>query len=275
MILSVASGKGGTGKTTVATNLAALLKEAQFIDCDVEGPNAHIFLKPSITSSSEVSIKIPEIIEERCTHCGRCADFCSFNALAVTKNGVMLFEELCRGCGGCSLVCPEGAVEERNRVLGVVEEGIFERGRFLHGKLTPGEPFASPIIRELKRRIDRNADPVIIDSPPGVACPMINSVSESDFVLLVTEPTPFGLFDLSLAVSVLRELEIPMGVVINKADEGRVIEDFCKKEGIPVLLKIPFSRDIAELYSRGELLVKEERWKERFEALLKSIWSLV
>jgi len=275
MIISVASGKGGTGKTTVATNLAALLKEAQFIDCDVEGPNAHIFLKPSITSSSEVSIKIPEIIEERCTHCGRCADFCSFNALAVTKNGVMLFEELCRGCGGCSLVCPEGAVEERNRVLGVVEEGIFERGRFLHGKLTPGEPFASPIIRELKRRIDRNADPVIIDSPPGVACPMINSVSESDFVLLVTEPTPFGLFDLSLAVLVLRELETPMGVVINKADEGRVIEDFCKKEGIPVLLKIPFSRDIAELYSRGELLVKEERWKERFEVLLKSIWSLV
>ncbi|MBC7110504.1 MAG: hypothetical protein PWR13_1216 [Archaeoglobi archaeon] len=274
MILSVASGKGGTGKTTVAVNLAAVSEEIQFLDCDVEEPNAHIFLKPSLTFSQSVSIRVPEIDEERCSLCGECSIFCSFNALAVTKNGIMLFEELCKGCGGCSLVCPENAIRERERPLGVIEGGRFDGGEFLHGKLIPGEPFATPIIRELKRRIDGKADLVIIDSPPGVACPMINSVFGSDFALLVTEPTPFGLFDLSLAVSVLRELEIPMGVVINKAEDERMIEEFCEREGIPVLMKIPFSREIAELYSEGELLVREERWKEKFEELITRVRDL-
>jgi len=273
MILSVTSGKGGTGKTTVATNLASLSQDVQFIDCDVEEPNAHIFLHPSFSLFQQVSTKVPEIDAKRCSFCGDCAIFCRFNALALTKEGVKLFPELCKGCGGCYLVCPEGAIREKERILGVVEAGEFRNGEFIHGRLTPGEPFASPVIRELKKRIDRRKELVILDSPPGVACPMITAVSGSDFSVLVTEPTSFGLFDLSLAVSVLRVLEIPMGVVINKANGSRIIEDFCKREEIPVLMKIPFERRIAELYSRGKLLVEEERWRKVFEELLDKVLS--
>ncbi len=274
MIISVTSGKGGTGKTIVATNLAYLSKDVQFVDCDVEEPNAHIFLKPSITFSQEVSLQIPEIDEKKCSFCGECALFCNLNALAVTKKGVILFPQLCKGCGGCILVCPEKAIREKERLLGVIEGGRFQSGEFLHGRLIPREPFASPIIRKLKKMIDGRKELVILDSPPGMACPMISTVIGSDLSLLITEPTPSGLFDLSLTVSVLRTLDIPMGVVINKANKNNIIEKFCEKENIPVFMKIPFDRKVAEVYSKGHLLVRDEKWRKKFEELFERVLSL-
>jgi MinD superfamily P-loop ATPase len=275
MIISIASGKGGTGKTLVATSLALSLKDkqrVQLLDCDVEEPNAHIFLKPTLSKSEPVYIQIPKVDEKRCTYCGKCAEVCAYNAIAVLPQRVLVFAELCHGCGACSYLCPEKAISEEGRETGVVEQGHSDGVDFAQGRLTIGEAMPSPVIRRVKEYAKTDGV-VIIDVPPGTSCPVVESIKDSHFCLLVTEPTPFGLNDLVLAVEAVRELDIPLAVVLNRAGVGdNKVEEYCRQENIPILLTIPLDREIARLYSRGVTLVKGmPEWKERFIGLFDKI----
>jgi MinD superfamily P-loop ATPase len=277
LTVSVASGKGGTGKTTVAVNLALALRGShpvQFLDCDVEAPNAHFFLKPRIESSFEVTTPVPEVDEARCDFCGTCARVCAYNALAVVKDTVLVFQELCHGCGACSRLCPEGAIREVPKRIGVIESGRSGEIDFLQGLLDIGQAMSPPLIKALKKR--RNPGRVVIvDAPPGTSCPAVEAVRGSDFCLLVTEPTPFGLHDLELAAGVAKELGIPAGVLINRAGRGKgedAVRDFCRVSGLPVLMAIPFDRAIAEAYSRGRTIIEAEpAMKGQFRGLFESI----
>lgn len=273
MKIAVASGKGGTGKTTIAVNLAlSINKEVQLIDCDVEEPNCHIFMKPILTNSESIGVPVPEVDLTRCTYCGECGKICQYSAIVVIGKKVLTFSELCHGCGGCSLVCPEGAISEVPRELGVVEKGWSNGIEFIQGKLRISEAMAPPLIRAVKKGIDRNKT-AIIDAPPGTSCPVIEAVKGSDFCILVTEPTPFGLNDLILAVETVRILKIPFGVVINQADIGdQGVKEYCQKEGIPVLMEIPTDRGIAEAYSIGKTIVEvKPEWKDKFSSLFDNI----
>jgi MinD superfamily P-loop ATPase len=259
MIISIASGKGGTGKTTIAVNLALSLPKGtvQLIDCDVEEPNSHLFLSPSIHQVTSMGIPVPRIDESKCTYCGKCAKACEYHAIAVILRNVLVFDELCHGCGACSYLCPEKAIFEVEREIGIVQEGNSDGILFANGVLNVGEPMASPLIRKVKEKIQKEKI-VILDAPPGTACPVIETVKESDLCILVTEPTPFGLNDLELAVGMLEKLGIPKGVVINKADIGdRKVWDYCRSKEIPVLMEIPMDRQIAESYSKGIPIVAE------------------
>ena len=278
MILSVASGKGGTGKTTVAVNLALSLQDeqsVQFLDCDVEDPNAGIFLKPQIIQNQSVFIPVPEIIEAKCTYCGKCAEVCAYNAIAVLKDDVLVFPEICHGCGGCSLLCPEDAIREKGQRIGILEIGSVDGLQFIHGKLDIGQAMSPPLIRAVKKHMNLTRMN-IIDAPPGTSCPVVEAVKGSDFSLLVTEPTPFGLNDLRLAVETLRKLEIPFGVIINRADVGTSqVQDYCRKEYIPVLMTIPMDKKIAVAYSEGEPMIKvQPSYKQKFLELFKDIKKL-
>ena len=279
MIVSVASGKGGTGKTLVATSLVLSLEgkdKVQLLDCDVEEPNDHVFLKPVITRSETVSIPVPKVDEAKCTYCGRCAEVCAYNAIAVFKEKVLVFPELCHGCGACSYLCPEEAISEERKEIGILELGSADGVEFAHGRLAIGEAMAPPIIRKVKEQASRKGI-VIIDVPPGTSCPVVEAVKDSDFCLLVTEPTPFGLNDLVLAVETVRELNIPCGVILNRVGvgDGRV-KEYCLKESIPVLLTIPLDIEIARLYSRGITLVEGmPQWKQSFLGLLDKIREIV
>ena len=259
MMISIASGKGGTGKTLVATSLAYSLKDRQpvrLLDCDVEEPNDHIFLKPVITRKEAVCIPVPKVDEAKCSHCGLCAETCVYNALAVLPDRVMIFPELCHGCGACSYLCPEKAISEEGREMGVVEQGQADGIDFVQGRLNVGEAMATPVIRQVKEHA-KDDGLVIIDVPPGTSCPVVESIKGSHFCLLVTEPTPFGLNDLVLAVETVRELNIPLGVVLNRAGVGdNKVEAYCRKEDIPILLTIPLDTGIARLYSRGITLAE-------------------
>jgi MinD superfamily P-loop ATPase len=275
MIISVASGKGGTGKTLVATSLALSLKDkyqVQLLDCDVEEPNAHLFLKPDIDGQEAVCIPVPEINESRCTHCGKCAEVCAYNAIAVFGEHVLTFSQLCHGCGACSYLCPEKAITEEGRETGLVEWGRADGIDFVQGKLTVGEAMPSPVIRQVKAQANPDGV-VLIDAPPGTSCPVVESIKGSQFCLLVTEPTPFGLNDLALAVETVRELNIPCGVILNRAgisDAG--VEEYCLKENIPILLTIPLDMEIARLYSKGVPLVEGmPQWKNSFRGLFGQI----
>jgi len=273
MIITIASGKGGTGKTTLATNLAASAAEpVQLLDCDVEEPNAHLFLHPDVERSFEVRVEVPEIDPERCTYCGKCQEICQFNALAVLPDTVLTFPELCHSCGGCFLVCPEDAVLSRTRPIGVVEIGTREHIRFIHGRLRVGEAMAPPLIRRVKSEAHTNGL-TIIDAPPGTSCPVVAALWGSDAVLLVTEPTPFGLHDLELAVGAVRELQLPLGLVINRADLGdRRVHDYAARENLPILLEIPFDREAAGAYARGRLLVEAlPHWRAMMIDLLEKV----
>ncbi|MGA1870744.1 MAG: ATP-binding protein [bacterium] len=269
MIISVASGKGGTGKTTISTSLALSLNDAQLLDCDVEEPNASIFIKPAIEQRSPSFIPIPRVDLTKCNYCGRCSKVCAFHAIAVVGEKIMIFPKLCHGCGACSYLCPHNAMSEIGKEIGYIETGKKNTLTFVHGMLKIGEAMSPPLIRAVKKHIDRSRT-VIIDAPPGTSCPVITAIGESNYCLLVTEPTPFGLHDLILAVKMLRELKIPYGVIINRADIGNTeVSEYCRREGIPVLLSIPFKKDIAIAYSKGLPLIEalpeyDEKMKKLF-----------
>ena len=252
MRLAVASGKGGTGKTTLSLALAlAAGRPVRLLDCDVEEPNAHIFFKSQPAELEPVTLKVPRIDAAKCTACGLCAEICRFNAIATLKDRAMVFNELCHGCGGCGLVCPVAAITEKDFKIGALAELHEGPIHLIKGELKVGLPLAPPIIRALLAKADY-AGLTILDCPPGTSCNMVTATRAADFVILITEPTPFGLHDLSLAVATVRELGRKFGVVINRADAGDSrVEDYCRREAIEVLLRIPDSRQVAEAYSRG------------------------
>jgi MinD superfamily P-loop ATPase len=257
MIVSIASGKGGTGKTTVATALAeALGSRAQLLDCDVEEPNCHILVKPTITETKQIKLPVPTVDMAKCSLCGKCGEVCQFSAILVIGEQVLTFPEMCHGCGGCYLLCPEGAIREEYRTLGIVETGQYGPVEFVHGVIRVGEAMAPPLIRAVKEKI--NPEKIaILDAPPGASCPVITTVRGSDFILLVTEPTPFGLHDLRIAVEAISPLMTKLGVVLNRSDIGDgKVQEFCKSQGIPVLMEIPYDRDVAEGYAKGMLLTE-------------------
>jgi MinD superfamily P-loop ATPase len=259
MVISVASGKGGTGKTTIATSLALSISNVQLLDCDVEEPNAHIFLQTRLEKSEVVSIPIPRIDESKCNFCGECAEICAYNSLAVLKDRVLVFPHLCHGCGGCSLLCPQKAITETDKEIGIIEKARAEELHFVRGILNIGEVMAPPVVRAVKRTSGKEKT-VVIDAPPGTSCPVIEAVKGSDFCILVTEPTPFGLNDLMLAVEVVRKMKIPFGVVINRASLGdEKVAKYCADENIRILMQIPFDREIAVAYSKGIALVEAKK----------------
>lgn len=273
MIVTIASGKGGTGKTTVATSLASAVSgSVQLLDCDVEEPNAHLFLQPEIEGSTDVHTMVPIVDDEACNGCRKCVDICRFNAIAAVGQKVLTFPELCHGCHGCIEVCPEQAISPGQRLLGKIEYGHSGDLQFGHGVLRVGEAMAPPLIREVREKAQKEGL-VIIDAPPGTSCPVIAAMRGVDFILLVTEPTPFGLNDLQLAVEAVKTLGVPTGLVINRADLGNnKVRDYAEREGIPVLMEIPFSRDIARSYSKGGILSETSVWwREQFRSLHEKI----
>lgn len=282
MIIAIASGKGGTGKTTIATALAQTLSETEknisFLDCDVEAPNAHIFLKPDFTEKKDVEMLIPEVNDDLCTGCGRCAEVCQFHAIVVLGGQTLVFPEMCHGCGSCTLVCPENAITEVPRSLGLLEGGFTSEGiNFARGLLNIGEPMAVPVITKLKNWDERmSTDVVILDSPPGASCPVVESLRGADFVLLVTEPTPFGLHDLGQAYQLTRKINIPAGVIINRDGVGDTkIEAYCKEKNIPVLMRIPLEREVGQGIAQGKSLIEiRPQYKKEFLNLYTKIQAL-
>ena len=277
MLIGIASGKGGTGKTTVATNLALSVgAEVQLLDCDVEEPNAHFFINPSFEETKTVFTPVPEVDEEKCTFCGKCSEICQFKAIAVVNKTVLVFNELCHSCGGCMEVCPEKAVCETGRELGIVEVGRRGHIEFVHGRLRVGEAMSPPLIKKVRSFAEKETM-TLIDAPPGTSCPVISAMKGADFVLLVTEPTPFGLHDLKLAVEAVKVLGIPCGLVINRSDIGdNQVKVYTDQKRLPILMEIPFSRRIAEAYSKGRLMVEElPEWKPRFLDLYHRIEEIV
>ena len=281
MRIVVASGKGGTGKTTIATSLALVAAEQEavrFLDCDVEAPNAALFLDPVLDTRVEVGTLIPEVDESICTFCGKCAEACQFHAIAVICKRTLVFPELCHGCGSCTLVCPENAISEYLDVMGVLESGPTAHGiDFAQGVMNIGEPMAVPIIRELKKW--EAIPPLsgrlleIRDAPPGASCPVVETMRGADFALLVTEPTPFGLHDLKQVVEITRELGLPTGVVVNRDGIGdNAVQAYCEEMGLPILMRIPMERRIAEAIAGGKTLVEvAPEYRPQFQSLLKTI----
>lgn len=278
-IIAVASGKGGTGKTTISTNLAMSLasagRQVQYLDCDAEEPNGHILLKPYIEITEDVTVGVPQVNLDKCIGCGKCSQLCQYSAIINIKNNVLVFENLCHSCGGCMAVCPSGAIAEKQRKIGAAEFGKSNGVDFAHGKLDLGVIQTPALIKYIKKKIQNN-EITIIDAPPGTSCPAIEAIRGSDFVLLVTEPTPFGLNDLILAVEMVRQFKISFAVVINRCDIGNdETMRYCQQENIEVLLQIPNDRKIAESYSRGVMVVEAiPEYKLKFMKLYENIEKL-
>lgn len=280
MKIAVASGKGGTGKTTIATNLAVSLSDSgwqvQYLDCDAEEPNGHIFLKPEVETSEDVTVGVPEVDMDKCTGCGKCGQLCQYSAIICLKDKPMVFEQLCHSCGGCMAVCPEDAIAEKQRKIGIAEFGKSNGMYFGHGKLDIGAIQTPALIKHVKQKAI-NDGLTVLDVPPGTSCPVIEAIKGSDFVLLVTEPTPFGLNDLELAVGMVRELKLPFAVAINRSDIGDdAVVKYCQKENIKIMLEIPNDRKIAESYSRGIMIVEAlPDYKQKFLKLYEDIEGVV
>ena len=276
MKIAIASGKGGTGKTTIATNLACSIvrmgKTVQYLDCDVEEPNGHIFLKPDIEETQNVTIGVPEVDTELCDGCGKCGQLCQYSAIICLKDTVMTFEQLCHSCGGCMAVCPQAAIKEKQRKIGIAEFGRSDGIYYGAGRLDIGAIQSPALIKHVKRKAINNST-VIIDVPPGTSCPVIEAIKGADFCLLVTEPTPFGLNDLKLAVGMVRELKIPFAVVINQSDLGDdQVQQYCDGENIQIILEIPNDRRIAEAYSVGKMIIDVlPEYKKDFAGLYESV----
>ncbi len=278
MRIVVASGKGGTGKTTVATSLALIAAEQEFVrfmDCDVEAPNAGLFLNPVLDTRKDVGVLIPKVDEAICTYCGKCAEVCQFHAIAVIGKKTLVFPELCHGCGSCTLVCPENAISEHLDVMGVLESGRAAQGiDFSQGVMNVGEPMAVPIIRELKKWEVANPPAIEIrDAPPGASCPVVETIRGADFALLVTEPTPFGLHDLKQVAEITHELGLPTGVVVNRDGIGdNAVQAYCDENDIPILMRIPMERRIAEAIASGTpLLEAAPEYRPYFQSMLETI----
>jgi MinD superfamily P-loop ATPase len=272
IVVAIASGKGGTGKTTVAVNMAATLSRSGMkvglVDCDVEEPNAHIFLKPEMSLIGKATVPVPLVDEEKCDGCGLCGKACRFSAIIALGGKAITFPAMCHGCGGCTLACPKKAITESSREVGIIEKGISQNIELIHGYLKIGEAMSPPLIRAVKKQAAVN-EITIIDAPPGTSCPVIQAILGSDYVILVTEPTPFGLNDLKLAVETVRQLGIPFGVVVNRVGigDGRT-HDYCMVEDIRIIGNIPDDRRAAEAYSRGELLIDTlPHLKEEFRGI--------
>lgn len=276
MVIAVLSGKGGTGKTTLATNLARVLSfnyQVQLLDADAEEPDVHLFFQTVRESREDVHLMLPVIDREKCSLCGKCAEECQFGALSIFDTGVMVFNTLCHGCGLCTMICPESAITEVPKVIGRVDMGSIDDSlSFGMGIMEIGEPSPVRIIRALKKHIDHERI-VIIDSPPGTSCPVVETLRKVDYAIMVTEPTPFGLHDLELAVSIVREMEVPFGVVINRDNASySKIDEFASRENIGILERIPFDREIARAYSEGVLFSDAfPEWRVRLEKMYAKI----
>lgn len=272
MIISVASGKGGTGKTTLSLLLAMERPGVTLVDCDVEEPNCHLFLHPELENERPVKVMVPELDEEKCDGCGKCTQVCLFNALALGGQKPLLFDELCHSCGGCLLACPQGALSEQYKIIGTIQTGVATQNtaaaKLVSGTLKVGVPAAGPIIKEIRKSLS-SSDDIILDCPPGTSCSMVATVIDSDFCLLVTEPTPFGLHDLNLAYRVVKLIGVPAAVVINKSDAGDgdgAVEAWCKENCVEVIAKIPDSREFAAAYAEGVI-------SPEFHHIGRGIWD--
>jgi MinD superfamily P-loop ATPase len=274
MRIAIASGKGGTGKTTVAVNLALARGGVQLLDCDVEDPDAALFLRPAIDRETEVRVSVPEVVEERCDHCGACAGICAFRAIIVLPGQWLLTPGLCKDCGGCYEVCREGALRPRSRRIGTLMQGRADRKvEVVTGVLDPGEAMATPLVRRVKT-LASSRRPVIVDAPPGTACSMVHAIEGADLCLLVTEPTPYGRHDLEQALDVANVTGIRCAVVINRCDLGDSgVRSLCERRGAPVLLEIPFDEALARAYAAGRPAVVEDdaRWRPIF----LDLWSRI
>jgi MinD superfamily P-loop ATPase len=278
-VVAIASGKGGTGKTTIATNLAYVAsnmgQNVQYLDCDVEEPNGHIFLKPQITDSQEITIDVPQVDTEKCTACGKCGEICQYGAIVCIKEHVLTFEQLCHSCGGCIRICPVGAIKAKPLKIGDIEFGKAGGIDFVSGRLQIGNVRTPALIKEVKKQIKQDCV-TILDVPPGTSCPVVEAVKGVDLVLLVTEPTPFGLNDLKLAIELVRKMNLPFAVVINRYGIGNEeVEKHCKAQNINVIMKLPDDRRIAEAYSTGQIIVDLfSEYRHQFSELYEYVKSV-